>query len=111
MEHNCVRNPGTGACYVCGTPIRQNFGVLTGLDAVVDATQHPQPAPTTPRHECSCGAPIKPSETQCLDCWIAEQTKQPAPQPVKQIKRTAKITAVTLDSILDAMTDDQTKWN
>ena len=111
MEHNCIRNPDTGACYVCKLPMRQNFGVLTGLDAVLDATQHPQEHSTVTIDKCACGSILKGSESQCLDCWIAEQTRQPAPRP-KPIKQTKQpMTAVSLDSILDAMTDDSSKWN
>lgn len=110
MEHNCVRNPASGNCYVCNTPMRQNFGVMSALDAAIDATQHPKAPAPPPAPRCPCGAIVKPSEALCVDCWIAEQTKQPAPKP-KPVKQT-KPASGSLNSILESMMENNpNKWN
>lgn len=88
-DHTCIRNPDTGACYVCRVPMRRNFAVADAspLDDSLDATQHPQPRRAAPQYLCACGAALKPSETQCVDCWIAEQTKQPTSKPVVKLTK------------------------
>lgn len=122
MEHNCVRNPETGACYVCKTPMRLNYHAESPLDAIVDATQHPAPAPVNIRR-CACGNYLPKNETQCADCFIAEYTKAPVkqfyPTPAsiadKMIERAKSNNsaplAVSLDSILDAMETRRERWN
>jgi hypothetical protein len=105
-NHNCVRNPETGCCYVCRVYMRLN-AVGSPLDKAIDATMFPKP-PAPPARTCTCGTVIKASETHCVDCWIAEQTKQPAPKP-KPVKQTKPAQgAITLESIIEAMTQDQT---
>jgi hypothetical protein len=118
-DHTCVRNPETGACFVCFTPMRLNFPAGSLLDASIDATQFPRTI-APPRPSCACGSTsLMQGETVCADCWIAAQTKQtapappPAPKPVKQTKPTpAAAPAVSLDSILSAMLEtNPNKWN
>lgn len=111
-EHACVRNPETGCCYVCRTPMRLNRPASSMLEAIVDATQHPAPAAPPAANHCACGARIKAPETQCVDCWIAGQTKQTPAKPVKQAKPTPNTAVIDLDSILAAMTEkNPDKWN
>jgi hypothetical protein len=113
-DHNCVRNPETGKCYVCCTPMRLTFWTPNPLDRAIDAALFPDDKPSAPRPaavtcaNCHGGRPVQ-GESLCLDCWIAEQTKPRAPKP-KPVKQT-KPASITLDSILDAMKTNPSKWN